>query len=147
MKRKRFDPNQTAMKTVIFRKSKDFSSNSKVILHLGNDKTHIRGFGSYSFSIEPNQELFASQQWVRSEVISYATVNDNTTYLIKPKLDKLLAIITLIVFFVCAIVFLTTKSRWSFIPILPIALYVIVYLTILKNKYLIITPDQVTGTK
>jgi hypothetical protein len=44
-------------------------------------------------------------------------------------------------------VFLTTKFRWSFIPILPIALYVIVYLTILKNKYLIISPDQFTGAK
>jgi hypothetical protein len=38
------------MKTIIIRKSLDFSSNSKIYLHIGAKKIHIKGFGSYSFT-------------------------------------------------------------------------------------------------
>lgn len=130
------------MKTIEIRKSRDFSSNSKVILHIGSSQIHIKGFGSFAVIIEPNQEFYASHQWTRSNAISFNSVTDNSTYSIKPRLGKLLAMITLLVFMVCTVVFLVTKFRWSYVPLLPIAIYVLMYLTILKNQYLIISPDK-----
>ena len=130
------------MKTIKIRKSHDFSSNSKVIVHIGSNQIHIKGFGSFAIDIEPNQEFYASHQWTSSNVISFNNVTENNTYSIKPRLGKLLALITLIVFVICTTFFLVTKFRWSYVLLLPIIIYVLMYLTILKNRYLIISPDK-----
>jgi hypothetical protein len=130
------------LKTITIRKSHDFSPNSKVILHVGSNQKHIKGFEPISFSIEPGQKFYASQQWARSNLISYDNATENKTYFIKPRLDKMLALLTVIIFLTCTVFFFVTKFRWSYVPLSPIVLYVFVYLTILKNRYLIIGIDK-----
>jgi len=130
------------LKTITIRKSHDFSPNSKVILHVGSKQKHINGFEPVSISIEPGQKFYASQQWTRSNLISYDNATENKTYSIKPRLGKPLAILTAIIFLACTVVFFVTNFRWSYVPLSPIVLYVFVYLTILKNRYLIIGIDK-----
>jgi predicted RND superfamily exporter protein len=128
------------MKTINIKKSNDFSPNSKVIIHIMEKKIHIKGFGSFSFNLEPGQEFFASQQWTQSNRIGYNQINDGSTFIIKPRLGKTLALVTLMITIVCMVIFVLTRFRWSFLPLIPIMIYVFVHITINKNKYLIIKP-------
>lgn len=128
------------MKTIKIRKSVDFSENSKIYLHIGTKLTHIKGFGSFSLPVEQGEEFFASHLWTKSNKINYSEISDNESFIIKPRMGKVLAFATLIVFTLCTVFFLFTKNRWSYIPLVPIVIYVFLHLSILKDRYLIISP-------
>ena len=130
------------MKTISIKKNYDFSPTSKVILHIGERKEYLKGFGSFSFTIGPDQEFYASHQWTRSNRIEYNEIGENTSFLVKPRFGKVLAFVTLLIFMICTVIFIFTRFRWSFIPLVPIAVYVLIYVTILSNKYLIIEPAK-----
>lgn len=130
------------MKTIRIKKNYEFSPNSKVLLHIGDKQVQIKGFESFSFTVDPGQEFFVSQQWTRSNKISYSQISDISSFLIKPRLGKMLAFIALLIFVVCTVIFVFTKNRWSYLPITPVAFYILLYLTILREKYLIIKPDK-----
>jgi hypothetical protein len=135
-----YNPNLTNMKTIRIKKNYEFSPNSKVLLHIGDKQVHIKGFESFSFTVDPGQEFFVSQQWTRSNKISYSQISDTSSFIIKPRLGKMLAFISLLIFAICTVIFVFTKYRWSFLPLTPVAFYVLLYLTILREKYLIIKP-------
>lgn len=129
------------MKNIYIKKSKVFSSNSKIILFVGERKIDIKGFGLFTISVNEGQSLFASQLWTKSNRLSYEDLHDGSTFLIKPKLGRMLALIFTITFLACSGVFILTKFKWSFVPLLPFVIYIALYLTVLKDGYLII--DQV----
>ncbi len=126
------------MKNIKIKKSNVFSSQSKINLFIGDSKLNIKGFGFYEISINSGQSLYASQLWTKSKKLSYEELNDGSTFLIKPKFGRMLVIIIAIVFFICAGVFFLTNYRWSFVPLLPFVIYIGLYLTALKDRYLII---------
>jgi hypothetical protein len=128
------------MKTVKIRKNNEFSPDSKVFLHIGEKQIHIKGFESFSFNVEPGQEFFASQLWTKSNKITYNQLDNSSCLIIKPRLGKVLAFTSLMIFAACTLVFIFTKFRWSYIPLVLIGFYVLFYLTILRDKYLIIKP-------
>ena len=130
------------MKTLSVRKSYDFSHGSRVILHIGTKTLHIKGFGSYFFNIELGEDFYASHLWTQSNKIRYDRNDIADSYLIRPRLDKKLAFIILVVFVCCSVIFLFIKNFWALVPFVPFVIYVLLYLTILKNKYLIIIPDN-----
>jgi hypothetical protein len=129
------------MKTIKIKKSYDFSPNSKIYLHIGSRKVNIKGFGLFSLPVEPGEEFFASHLWTRSNKIPFEQLTNNSNYLIKPRMGKVLAFTSLIILMVCFCIFIFTKSRWSFLPLLPLAIYVGSFLTVLRNRYLIIEKD------
>ena len=126
------------MKTVKIRKSQDFSENSKVYLHIGNKRVHIKGFESLTFPVNPGDDLYSSQQWMKSKTISYDQIDDQSMYIIRPKLGKIFAFINLIIFLICCAIFYFTHSRWSFFLLLPSVLCIALYLTVFKNRFLLI---------
>lgn len=129
------------MKTIKITKSRDFATNSKVLLHVGSEITHLDGFGSFTFSLNPGEQFYLTHQWVSSKKVSYEKVTDGSFYLVKPRLDKRLAFITLFVFTLCMIFFFIFHSRWSFIPLLPIVIYVLLFLTVWKDRYIFLEPN------
>ena len=131
------------MKTITIKKNYEFSQNSKVILHCGSKCIQIKGFGPISVSIEPGEELYATQLWTQSNRIRYDQVNDKASYVIKPRLGKMLAFIIFLVLIICIVWFIFTRSRLSVIPIVPFIIYVALYLSVLKNNYLIIKTEIV----
>src|SRR4030042_71563 len=126
------------MKTITIKKNIEFSANSKVYLHLGSKCIHIKGFGPFSFTVEPGEVFYASQLWTQSNRIKYDQLNNNSSFLIKPRLGKVLAFIILVVFMICTLLFLFFRSRWSYMPLMPFVIYVGLYLSFLRNSYLII---------
>lgn len=124
------------MKTINISKSSDFSSESKVILHIGSDHIHIKGFGSYTFSLGPRESFYLTHQWTSSPKMYYEDLAESNSLIIKPRLDKRFLFIIVYVLILCTIIFFIFKSRWSFLPILPFVFYIIMYLSILRNKYL-----------
>jgi hypothetical protein len=126
------------MKTIKVKKSIDFSESSKLLIHIGNKKLHIKGFESFSLPVNPGEEVYASHLWTGSNRISYDQIKDGDLFLIRPRLGKQFAFINLVIFMICFVIFHFTKSRWSFFPLLPTVMYAGLYITILKNKYLII---------
>jgi hypothetical protein len=130
------------MKTIRIKKNYEFSPNSKVIIHVGENRTIIKGFESFSFTIEPGQEIYASQLWTKSNMISYDQIDDLSTFVIKPRLGKMLAFIALMVFAACTALFIFTRFRWSYLPLTFIAFYALLYITVLKDRYLIINQTK-----
>jgi hypothetical protein len=126
------------MKTIKIKKSSDLSENSKIYLHVGDKKKHIRGYESYSITINPGEEFFASHQWTSSNKYSYDQINDGSSFIIRPRLGKKFAFINLVILMICFVIFYFTRSRWSFFPLLPSAIFGGLFLTVLKDKYLII---------
>ena len=126
------------MKAIQIRKSSDFSENSKVYLYLGGKKIYLRGYEFYSVDINEGEELYASQQWTSSNRISYEQVKDKAKYVLYPRLGKRFAFINLVILMVCFLIFYFTKSRWSFFPFIPSIIYIGMYITILRKRYLII---------
>ncbi len=126
------------MKTINIRKSTQFSEDSKIMVHAGERSMHVRGFDARSFTVEDEEEIYASHDWTQSNRIGYDSLGDGQTYIIMPRLTKKLAFIILITFMVCAAVFFFTKIRWSFIPLIPFGIYILLYLTLLRKKYLIV---------
>jgi hypothetical protein len=98
----------------------------------------IKGFGLYTIPINEGENISASHLWTGSNKIDYSKLEDGITLLIKPRLSRLFALITGIVFLLCLIVFIFTRFSWSFLPLVPFAIYIGIYLTILRNRYLII---------
>lgn len=126
------------MKTIKVRKSTDFSENSKVYLHIGVKKVHLRGYESLSLPLNPGEEIYASQQWTRSNKISYEQVENESNIFIRPRLGKQVAFINLVILLICFAIFYFTRSRWSFFPFIPSIIYIGLYLTFLRKKYLIV---------
>ena len=126
------------MKTISIKKSYEFSPYSKIFIKYGTKNLHIKGFGSFSLSVSPGEDMYATHLWTQSNILTYDKIVDGSIYEIKPRLGKRLAYIGLTVFSICLCVFLFTKSPLSFIPLVPIALYVLIYLSVFKSRYLIL---------
>jgi hypothetical protein len=124
------------LKTINIKKDYDFSARSNVFIHIGQVKTHLNGFGSISIPIDQGNEIFASHLWTKSKRIRFENIEDGDSFTIKPKLSKLFAFVTLLIFAICLLIFLFTKYRFSFVPLLPILIYVLLYISVLKNRYL-----------
>lgn len=126
------------MKTIKVRKSTDFSENSKVYLHMGTKKVHLRGYESFSFNVNPGEAIYATQQWTSSNRVSYEQVEDQSNYAIRPRLGKKFAFINLVILLICFAIFYFTRSKWSFFPFIPSIIYIGLYISLLREKYLII---------
>jgi hypothetical protein len=126
------------MKKVIIKKSKYFTSSSKIFLCLKNERILLSGFGLYTISLNEGDSFYVKQLWTRSKSISYDQVEDGSQLSVKPKLNRLLAFIIGVVFIICFIVYIYSKSRWSFTPLIPFIIYIITYLSFLRNEYLIL---------
>jgi hypothetical protein len=128
------------MKTIKIKKNYDFSPNSKVYLSYGDKRIHIKGFDFFKITLEPGESVYTSQLWTRSKKLQYEDITDNSTYIIKPQLTRLLAYIIFVISLICIVVFIFTRWRWSLIPIIPFVIYVLLFVTILYDRYLKIVP-------
>ena len=128
------------MKNIKIRKNRELSSSSKIYVHAGARKLYIKGFGEHNISINPDEEIYATHLWTGSNKIKYENINNDSSFLIRPRIGKLFVFISLVIFSICVCIFLFTKFRWSFIPLVPSAIYIFIYLSILKDRYLIIKP-------
>lgn len=115
---------------------------SQVYVLVGSKKVLIKGFELNAIPINEGEKISASQLWTGSKKIDYDKIEEGIPHVIKPKLNKLLVLIIGIVFIFCAILFILTRFRWSGVPLIPFAIYIIAYLTVLKDRYLIIDKDQ-----
>gem|GEM_PF-2635648 len=113
---------------------------SKIILYYGNRKIHIKEYDFSEITLEPGESVYASQLWTRSKKLQYEDITDNSTYIIKPQLTRLLAYIIFVISLICIVVFIFTRWRWSLIPIIPFVIYVLLFVTILYDRYLKIVP-------
>jgi hypothetical protein len=129
------------MKTIKIRKSKYFSSNSKIFAKTESNKLFLKGFGLFTISVNPGENLFATQLWTSSNKVSYDEIMDGSTLIVRPRLGRNLVVIITIIFVLGVVVFSLTKFKWSFIFLLPFAIYILLYLTIFKNKYLILKQE------
>lgn len=130
------------MKNIRIKKSNYFSSKSKIYVHVGSRKIRIDGFGLYTIPINAGEYLFASQMWTGSDKIAYEMLDDGELLVIEPKLSRLFALIVGIIFILCSIIAILTRYRWSFLPLVPLIIYIGLYLTVLRNRYLIIKKEQ-----
>jgi predicted RND superfamily exporter protein len=128
------------VKTFKIKKDFDLSPYSKIILYYGNRKIHIKEYDFSEITLEPGESVYASQLWTRSKKLQYEDITDNSTYIIKPQLTRLLAYIIFVISLICIVVFIFTRWRWSLIPIIPFVIYVLLFVTILYNRYLKIVP-------
>jgi hypothetical protein len=134
------------MKTIKIRKDNLFSANSKVFICSGTNKVHIKGYGLYALSLDAGDSIQASHLWTKSYPLKYEDLVDGSTVLIKPRFDRFFTIVVTVLFIAGICIFFLYKSRWSFIPLGIIAIYVAVYLTILKDRYLVIREER-NGSK
>ena len=130
------------MKKIVIKKSHDLSPSSKVYLHIGSSKIHLLGFGLYTLTISEGDEIFSSHLWTQSPKIHYEDLEDGISLLIKPRLNKVFALVIGILFIFCSVIFVLTRYRWSFFPLIPFVVYIFIYLTVLRNRYLIISQEQ-----
>lgn len=130
------------MKAIRIKKSKQFSANSKVMIHVGPNKILIKGYDFYTTKLEEEDKIFASHLWTKSEILNYDQLDDNGTIQIVPRMGKIFAIVILIVLGCCTVFFFLYKSRWSFIPLVPFVLYILLYITVLKDKYLLLKKNS-----
>ena len=128
------------MKTFKIKKNYDLSPYSKILLHYGNRKIHVKEYDFSEITLEPGESVYASQLWTRSKKLQYEDITDNSTYIIKPQLTRLLAYIIFVISLICIVVFIFTRWRWSFIPLIPFVIYVLLFVTILYDRYLKIVP-------
>ena len=119
-------------------KDKIFSTNSKVLVSIGTKKIHLKGYGIYAISINPGETIIASQLWTKSKGLTYDEIIDGSTLLIKPRFGQWFTIIVAGIFFLGAFIFVLYRFRWSFMPLALIAIYISLYLTILRDRYLLI---------
>jgi hypothetical protein len=130
------------MKTISIKKNNEFSANSRVYVHSGSKRIHVIGYEPITLQVEPGQEFYGSQLWTQSNRLEYDQINDNSKFLIKPRLGKILAFVILVVFAICTVIFLFTRWRWSYVPLFPFVIYVGLYLSLLKNSYLILQEEK-----
>jgi len=128
------------VKTFKIKKDYDLSPYSKIILYYGNRKIHVKEYDFSEITLEPGESVYASQLWTRSKKLQYEDITDNSTYIIKPQLTRLLAYIIFVISLICIVVFIFTRWRWSFIPLIPFVIYVLLFVTILYDRYLKIVP-------
>jgi hypothetical protein len=129
------------MKNIKIKKSNYFSDTSKIYVLAGSGKVLIKGFGLYTMPINDDENISASHLWTGSNKIEYSELEEGVSLLIKPRLSRLFALIIGIVFLICSVIFILTGYRWSFLPLVPFALYVGAILTVLRDRYLIIEKD------
>jgi hypothetical protein len=130
------------MKNFKIKKSNYFSNTSKIFVFAGSKKVLITGYGLYTLSINEGEKISASHLWTGSEKVDYDKIEDGISLIIKPRLTRLLALIVGCVFLLCCSIFIITRYRWSFLPLIPFVLYIVIYLTFLKDRYLIIEKNQ-----
>ncbi len=133
------------MKTIQIRKANLFSAKSRVFIINGLNRIHIKGYGLYALSLEAGDDIRASHLWTKSNTLSYEDIKDGSVILIRPRFGRTFTIFVALVFIICTCVFFLFKSRWSFIPLGIIGIYISIYLTILNDKYLII--EQITNSE
>jgi hypothetical protein len=137
-----YNSKKAEMKNIIIRKDKYFTSESKVIVRSGSDKIWIKGYRLYTIPVDKGKCIFATHLWTGSNIIEYENLSEKVPLLIRARLGRGLALISLIVFLISVVLLVLTKSRWSVLPVIPVAIYIIAHLTILRNRYLIIEKDQ-----
>lgn len=130
------------MKRVRIEKSDDLSDSSKIFLHLGDEKIHIKGFGSFTFTLNEGESFYITHQWVSSPRVHYEDIKDGDSFKVKPRLGKRFLIVFFIILIICTVTFFLLKSRWSYVPLLPFILYIITYLSVYRNKYFMLQPTQ-----
>jgi hypothetical protein len=130
------------MKNISIKKSNYFSNTSKIYVFVGSRKVLITGFGLYTIPINVGEKISASHLWTGSEKLDYDKIDESISLVIKPRLNRLLALVIGIVFLLCCAIFIVTGYRWSFLPLIPFVIYIGTYLTILKDRYLILEKDQ-----
>ena len=130
------------MKNVQIKKSKYFSHGSKIFVHVGSRKIHLKGFELYTVPIDEQENISVSHLWTSSSKINYDQLENGVSLVIKPRLNRFFALIVGIVFLLCLLISIFTGSRWSYIPLIPFIIYIGIYLTVLKNRYLIIEKDK-----
>ena len=124
------------MKRIYLRKSYDFSPDSKIIVNTALEKMLLKGHGNCELQITPGDSLYASQMWTKSKKIAYSDLTDGATMEIRPVLGKKLALVIFAVFTICLAVLILTKNRWSFMPLIPFVIYILLFLSIFKDRYL-----------
>jgi hypothetical protein len=129
------------MKSIKVKKSNYFSSTSKVFIIVGSRKIQINGYGLYTIQVNEGENISASQLWTGSKTIDYGNLEEGTSLIIKPKLSRSLALIIGITFIICSLIFYFTRISWSLLPLIPFGIYIIIYLTILKDRYLILEEE------
>jgi hypothetical protein len=132
------------MKSIIVKKSDYFSSKSKVFIIAGSRKIQIKGYGLYTIQVNEGENISASQLWTGSNSIDYDKLGQETSLIIKPRLSRLLALIIGVTFIICSLIFFFTKIPWTLIPLILFGIYILIYLTILKNRYLILAEENRT---
>jgi hypothetical protein len=126
------------MKTIKIRKNREFSARSKIFVKIGDQKVHVKGFGSVSLPIRPGEELCASHIWTGSNRLNYDHLKDGSSILIRPRLGRVYIISFFLVFSVCYAAFNITRQIWYILPISILIIYGINYLTVMSNRYLIL---------
>ncbi len=128
------------MRTITVRKNNEFSANSRIYLHTDTQKIHIKGFKPYTIQIERDGKFYASHLWTQSNRTTYSQIDDNSEFIIVPRLKPELSLITLAALVLSLFLFFKTGSKWLFIPLAFCLVYIALYLTALKNRFLIIKP-------
>lgn len=130
------------MKNIKIKKARIFSPNSKIYVITSQSKVLITGYKPYNINVYEGELLSARQEWTGSNKIEYDKICEASQYVIKPRQNGFLVIYIAIAFIITYIVLLLTRNRFSFLLVLPIPLYIILYLTIWRNRVLIIEQEK-----
>jgi len=130
------------MKKITIRKDRYFSSRSKIFLHAGSEKTWLKGYNSYIINVSEGDNLFAKYMWTGSNEVDYEDLDENEPLLIRPRIRRSLVAVFLVVYLICVAVFIQTRWRWSVLPLLPFAVYIGAYITVLRNGFMVIEKDH-----
>jgi hypothetical protein len=132
----------SGIKYIKVKKSNYFSTNSKLFINAGSRKTQLSGYRPYTIEVNEGETISASQLWTGSNTIQYDKLENGSSLIVNPKLSRLLALIIGITFITCSLIFFLTRILWSLIPMIPFEIYIIIYITILKNRYLILEEED-----
>lgn len=124
------------MKNIFIKKSYDFSEKSHIYVYINDKKNCLSDYQLSKFNLSENDTIYVRQMWVTSKKLSYKYFDDDSKYMIKPLLGKISGFIFLIIFTFSIILFFVTHELWLSIPILLVAIYIIITITIFSNRYL-----------
>ena len=115
------------MKTIKIKKANNFSGNSRVLVKYGLKKVHIKGFEFYAIPLESGDNIEASHLWTSSNILQYEDIIDGSIFTIKPRFGRLFTILVAVLFVLCCSIFFLYRSKWSFLPLGLVAIYISVY--------------------
>lgn len=128
------------MKTVYFKKGYDFSPNSSVFVWVGTLKRKLNEFDYVEILIEDEQHIHAQQMWCRSKKIDFNELEDKRKYIVKPMLNKNVALIILALFSIDVLGYIFFKLDFFKYFVGLIGLYILFWITIGSQRYLKIKP-------